>query len=244
MIKIINMDKPFVSVIIPSFNRYKYLKNAIESVENQDYKNYEIIVINDGSTEPEYYENNFNDKVSIVHLEQNQKEVNGFGPGAIRNFGTDKAKGKYLAFLDDDDIWLKNKLDKQVLAMENLDFKLSSTEGYFGIGTYDKNKNYELYNQEHYFKDLKYKYRKTNFIKKKLPNIWTYEFSKIHNCFITSSVIVEKKLFDQLGGFRQLPMWADYDCWLGLQQLTDSLYIDEPLFYYDAGHGDGQNYTK
>ena len=51
--------------------------------------------------------------------------------------------------------------------MENLVFKLSSTEGYFGIGTYDKNKNYELYNQEHYFKSLKIQIQKNKFIKKK-----------------------------------------------------------------------------
>ena len=69
------MDKPFVSVIIPSFNRYKYLINAIKSVESQEYKNYEIIVINDGSTEPEYYENNFNENVRIVHPSKIKKRL-------------------------------------------------------------------------------------------------------------------------------------------------------------------------
>ena len=53
-----------------------------------------------------------------------------------------------------------------------------------------------------------------------------------------------EKLFDNLGGFRNLPMWADYDCWKGLQQLTDSLYIDIPLFYFDGLHGYGRNYEN
>jgi len=244
MIKISLMIEPLVSVIIPSFNRFKYLLNAIESVDSQEYTNLEIIVINDGSTESEYYEYNFKKNVQIIHLKQNQKKIHGFGPGAIRNFGTKKAKGKYLAFLDDDDIWLKDKLNIQISEMEKLNYKLSSTEGYFGYGIYNKKTEYKLYNQEHYFKDLKYKYRKTQFIKNELPNIWTYEFTKIHNCFITSSVVVEKLLFEKLGGFRNLPRWADYDCWLGLQQHTDSLYINKPLFYYDSHHGDGQNYIK
>lgn len=238
------MNKPLVSVIIPSFNRFKYLLNAIKSVEDQDYKNYEIIVVNDGSTEKEYYKSKFNKKVKFIHLEQNQKDIYGYGPGSIRNFGTKQASGKYLAFLDDDDIWLKNKLNFQISEMEKLNIKMSSTEGLYGSGIYDPDKNYELYNREHYFKDLKFKFRKTNFIKKDLPKIWNYDFSQIHNCFITSSVIVEKNIYDQAGGFRNLPRWADYDCWLAIQQLTDSLYIDQPFFYYDSQHGDGQNYEK
>ena len=55
---------------------------------------------------------------------------------------------------------------------------------------------------------------------------------------------MEKKIFEILGGFRGLPLWADYDCWLGLQQLTDSIFVNEPLVYYDSLHGDGRNYIK
>ena len=108
---------------------------------------------------------------------------------------------------------------------------LSSTEGFYGEGRYLENKEYLLYNKEKYIKDYKYLYKNTDFIKENtLPQVWTKEFTNIWNCFITSSVVVQKKLFDNLGGFRNLPMWADYDCWKGLQQLTDSLYIDIPLF--------------
>ena len=73
-------------------------------------------------------------------------------------------------------------------------YLLSSTEGLFGYGVYDPQKKYKLYNKEQYMDDLKFLYSKTNFIKNKLPEIWTYEFTRVHNCFITSSVVVEKKI--------------------------------------------------
>ena len=239
------INYPKVSVIIPSYNRFEFLLEAIESVKIQKYPNFEIIVINDGSTQKEYYKHSFPDYVKIINLKQNQKEIHGFGPGSIRNFGTNEANGDYLAFLDDDDIWLENKLNIQISEMLKNDYLLSSTEGYYGEGRYNAKKKYLLYNQEKYIDDYKYLYRKTNFIKKNsLPNIWNSEFTNIWNCFVTSSVIVEKNLFNKLGGFRNLPLWADYDCWKGLQQLTDSIYINEPLFYFDGNHGHGRNYEK
>ena len=239
------MKYPKVSVIIPSYNRFNNLLNAIESVVSQDYENYEIIIINDGSTDKRYQEFEFNEKVKLINLNKNQKSINGFGPGAIRNFGTKIAKGKYLAFLDDDDIWLENKLFTQIESLENSDFQFSSTEGYFGNGLFNKIKKYPMYNKEHFYEDIKYKYRKTKYLKKnKFPNIWDEEFLKIHNCVITSSVVVEKSIFEILGGFRGLPRWADYDCWLGLVKLSPIIYIDKPLFYYDDNHGAGQEYFK
>ena len=73
--------------------------------------------------------------------------------------------------------------------------------------------------------------------------MWNYEVISIHNSIILSSVVVEKNLLYRLGGFRGLPIRADHDCWLGLLQLTDLLYIDRPLFYYDGLHGKGKNYN-
>ena len=123
------MNKPKVSVIIPSYNRFDYLTNAINSVLNQTYKHIEIIVINDGSTQEEYKEVNLiSDKINLVNLEKNQKLIYGFGPGDIRNFGLEKATGKYVAFLDDDDYWLENKLETQISLLENSEYKISSSE--------------------------------------------------------------------------------------------------------------------
>lgn len=232
-----------VSVIIPSYNRFQFLNNALDSVMDQTYQNFEIIIINDGSTENEYYESSFEERIKLIHLKENQTRLNGFGPGSIRNFGINEAKGKYIAFLDDDDLWLPNKLDLQVKALEGSSHKMSSTEGYFGKGVYEKNKKYPKYNSEHFIKVLKKIYKKSDYLKKgSFPEIWDLEFLKIHNCMITSSVMVEKELLDTLGRFRGIPGSEDYDCWLGLLHHTNSVYINEPLFYYDSNHGDGVKY--
>lgn len=238
-------NTPKVSVIIPSYNRFNYLLEALESVKIQNYSNLEVFVINDGSTQEDYYRHNFDSDIQIIHLKENQKTLHGFGPGAIRNFGTNKASGDFLAFLDDDDIWLKGKLKFQVNQMISNNMLLSSTEGLYGEGRFNSNSTYLLYNKEKYMEDYKYLYKDTDFINNnQLPQIWTSEFTNIWNCFITSSVIVERKLFQNLGSFRNLPKWADYDCWKGLQQLTDSIYVDQPFFYFDGLHGDGRNYEK
>ena len=230
-----------VSVIIPSYNRFNYLKNAVSSVLNQTYQNFEIIIVNDGSDEKAYYEASFDERIKVIHLKTNQKEINGFGPGAIRNFGINEAEGKYIAFLDDDDIWLPKKLELQVNALEESTYKMSSTEGYIGKGVYNEEIDYQKYNSEYFFKILKKVYKKSNYIQRgSFPQIWELAFLKIHNCMITSSVMVEKELLNTLGGFRGVPRFADYDCWLGLLQHTNSVYINIPLFYYDSGHGDGQ----
>tara|TARA_B100000927_G_scaffold25354_1_gene19024 strand:- start:644 stop:1369 length:726 start_codon:yes stop_codon:yes gene_type:complete len=237
--------EPKISVIIPSFNRFNYLKNAIKSVLQQEYKNIELIIINDGSDEEDYYNYSFPEKVKIIHLKENQKGIHGFGPGAIRNFGTEVAEGDFLAFLDDDDIWLPQKLKIQMEKMLTGGFQMSCTEGFIGEGIFNEENKYKLYNAEHYLKKIKRKYKKTKYFKfSTYPEIFTYDFLKIHNCIITSSVVVEKKLFQDMGQFRNLPLSADYDCWLGLLQLTNCLYIDKPLIYYDFLHAEGRNYFK
>ena len=72
------------------------------------------------------------------------------------------------------------------------------------------------------------------------PSIWTSKFIKIHNCIITSSVVVEKNLLDKIGNFRDIQskkLWADWDCWLGLLTHTDSYYFSDPLLYYNLSDG-------
>ena len=232
-----------VSVVIPSYNRFEYLINAVESVQSQTYKNYEILIINDGSDDERYYSHQFPENTKVFNLKKDEKNNDLNGPGTVRNKGIEEASGEYIAFLDDDDIWMDQKLEIQLKTMEEKDFIFSSTEGYFGEGVYNLNEKYPLYNKEKFYKKIKSKYKGTKYLKKYYPEVWDFEFLKIHNCIITSSVIVQKDLIKNLGGFRAIPDGVeDYDCWLGLLRHTKLICIDLPLFYYDGKHGSGRNY--
>ncbi|AJG97792.1 hypothetical protein LF65_01178 [Clostridium beijerinckii] len=115
-----------ISVIIPYYNRESTLKRALDSVLNQTYKDYEIILIDDGSTDKskfivkEYIRNNKN--VKILSLSQSNS-----GAAAARNLGVRNASGEYIAFLDSDDSWENDKLQIQLKYMEELDLDLIST---------------------------------------------------------------------------------------------------------------------
>lgn len=106
-----NMKEPLVSVVIPFYSGLNWLEEALESVNNQTYKNKEVIVINDGSSE------NTEKIFSKYDTAREVKKVNE-GPAAARNTGISESKGKYVAFLDSDDIWMPRKLELQVESME------------------------------------------------------------------------------------------------------------------------------
>ena len=239
------MDK--VSVIIPTFNRFKYLLITIDSIRKQTHSNLEIIVVNDKSTENEYYEYDWkNNNIIILHLEQNSKDKFGFScPGGYqRNFGIKVATGKYIAFCDDDDIWFPNKLELQIKEMKKTGCKMSSTDGLIGKGIYNSDKIYKKYNAEHYYGGLRniYKRKNSDLLDNGFPQIWTREFLQIHNCMICSSVILDKEIIDKVGDFIINRSNEDYDYWLRALKFTDSVYINDICFYYDNGHGDGQHY--
>jgi len=113
--------EPLISVIIPTYNREKIIERAINSVINQTYKNWELIIVDDGSTdntkkvlEP-YLKNN---KIKYFHNKNK-------GVSAVRNFGIKKAQGEYIAFLDSDDEFVKEKLRKQLNEMMKLKKQIS-----------------------------------------------------------------------------------------------------------------------
>lgn len=109
------MKEPLVSVVIPFYSGLNWLEEALESVNNQTYKNKEVIVINDGSSE------NTEKIFSKYDTAREVKKVNE-GPAAARNTGISESKGKYVAFLDSDDIWMPRKLELQVESMEKNDY--------------------------------------------------------------------------------------------------------------------------
>ena len=228
-----------VSVIIPTYNRFKFLLNAIESVKNQTYKNVEIIIVNDKSTQSEYYTYDF-EGCNIIHLEKNSREIFGYPcAGYVRNKGIVKAKGKYVAFLDDDDVFLPHKLEVQIQEMEAKNFLMSCTEGYLGKGFYNSDLKYPLYNREKHWDYISQKLG----IKDDYPNIITYEILSKHNIIITSSVILDSNFVRKIGGFPHIKnAEEDYKLWLNSLKYTKCAYIKIPCIYYDENHGDGQNY--
>ena len=79
-------------------------------------------------------------------------------------------------------------------------------------------------------------------MKNGFPNIWTKEFVDVHNCSIASSVVIHKSIIEKIGYFSN-QLWApDYEYWKRAINHSNLVYLDEPLLYWDSGHGYGQNY--
>lgn len=121
-------DEELVSIVVPVFNSEKFIKETIKTVESQTYHNWELILVNDCSTDSseqiirEYEEDD--KRIKLINLETNS------GAAIARNTGMKNAKGKYIAFLDADDLWKKEKLEKQIKFMKenNYDFTFTGYE--------------------------------------------------------------------------------------------------------------------
>lgn len=114
-----------VSILTPTYNTEKFIRATIESVQNQTYKNWEMILVDDASTDQtvsvieEFVQND--SRIKLFKLDKNS------GNGFARNAALDKASGKYIAYLDSDDLWCSDKLEKQIqfLKTNNLYFTFS-----------------------------------------------------------------------------------------------------------------------
>ena len=119
---------PLVTVVIPVYNSEQYLRETLESVANQTYSNIEVIVVNDASTDRSMdIIHEFSNRISnlkIIDLKKNE------GVSNARNIGIKNATGNFVAFLDSDDIWKKNKIEVQVdfMLKNHIDFSYSSYE--------------------------------------------------------------------------------------------------------------------
>lgn len=149
----INREKYLISVIIPLYNSERYISETIESVINQTYQNWELIVIDDYSTDSSReIVKEYEKKDTRIRLIES--ETNFGGPARPRNIGIENAKGKYIAFLDSDDVWLVEKLEKQVEVLADSDYDIIHTLAY-SIDT-QSNKigllnNQKVYNALHPF---------------------------------------------------------------------------------------------
>lgn len=182
-----------ISVIIPTHNRSDLLTNAIQSVVNQTYKDIEIVVVDDASTcNNQAIIDSFNMSIIYHRFETNQ------GGNICRNKGVELANGQYVAYLDDDDTWHEQKLEKQLSTMQQSDASLCYTGK--NIITVDEN--------------LKEIHRRYSFAKPKYESL---QKSIMQKNFIgtTSSIMVQKDKFLEMGGFDvAMPALQDYEFYL------------------------------
>ena len=201
-----------ISVIIPTFNRIDLLKRAIDSVLNQSIKPYEIIVVDDGSTDGT--SDMIQQKYKSIKLIQQKNS----GVSAARNNGIKNAQGDWIALLDSDDEWKKNKLEEQVN-------KLTDNP------KYDFCHTNEIWIRNGIRVNQKKRHKKYGgFIFDKCLDI----------CRISpSSVLFNKNIFNHVGWFNdKLPVCEDYDLWLRITAEFEILFIDKPLIVKYGGHND------
>jgi len=218
-----------ISVIIPTFNRYVSLLKAINSVKGQTFKDFEIIVINDGSTEKEYMDH----PTDIIWIDLISSSRIKYGypcPGYVRNIGLSHAKGAFIAFLDDDDYWNPNKLEIQLKLMKDHNVSMCCSDANTIKGLY----NGRVANH-HILKATGLKH---------IPDIFTKEYILKNNSIIFSSVLVDRKIIDKIGGFLEIDkngkgtnrkdkIFEDYEFTKACLDHTDCWYHNEPLLYYD-----------
>lgn len=206
------MVKKLVSAIIPSYNSAVYIKDAIESILSQTYKNIEILIVDDGSIDNTRdvvvsYEKLYPGKVRYLS-QKNQ------GPGIARNNGIANANGEYIAFLDADDMWEVDKIKVQVESLESSEtMHISHTDFvYMYKGGIIKPSEYSNKKKKNFSGDIFFSLFRENFIR-------------------TSTVMIKKDTFNQAGGFDpDLFMSEDYDLWLRITKGRSVVsYIDKPL---------------
>lgn len=211
------MNKHFVTVIIPAYNRAAFLQAAIDSVLTQKYEEYEVIVVDDGSTDKtqeilSLYKGN----ITVLQTEH-------AGPSAARNKGIAAASGEHIAFLDSDDLWLPGKLKTQVnFFNHHPDAVICQTE--------------ELW--------IRNGVRVNPMKKHKKYSGWIFE-KCLPLCIVSpSAVMIHRRVFDRVGLFDEsMPACEDYDLWLRISPLYPIHLINEPLILKQGGHDDQQSRT-
>jgi len=197
-----------VSVVIPAYNSEKYIDKAINSVLNQTYQDFEIIIIDDGSVDNtrQIIENTNDSRIKYIYQENS-------GPAAARNNGIKNASGEYIAFLDSDDVWLPEKLEKQIkILKKESDICLVFTA--FVMQDEGKEKK-EIYR----FKT----YKNEKLVKNLLLN-------PMATVPYPSTVMIKKSYLDMVGYFdTELYTSEDWDLWMRLATKANFYYIDEVL---------------
>lgn len=201
-----------VSVIIPTRNRYNFLKLAIESVLLQSWKNIEIIVVDEASSDESVdYLNELVSNGTIILI----RNVKPTGGGNARNLGVEKANGYYIAFLDDDDTWFPNKIELQIRLFESNKNASLVTCSYLNITPGSKTKKINIY-----------------------PIKNEQELLRGNNWGGASMYLTSKTNLEKSGGFdKSLSSGQDWDLIIKMYHLGPILICNSPLVNY-ISHND------
>ena len=198
---------PTVSVVIPTYNSARYLGEAVDSAVNQTFKDIEILVIDDGSTdETQDVVRRYGASVRCVSQENK-------GVAVARNHGIAQSRGRYVAFLDADDVWWPEKLEKELAALEGHgEFQACHT----GVQVVDGLGRPFVVAGRH-------------------DGVSTLEALLLRGNVVgtPSTVICRRLLFSKVGAFDPgLSQCADWDMWVRLATVTEFVYLDEALVTY------------
>jgi glycosyltransferase involved in cell wall biosynthesis len=206
------ITNPLISVIIPVFNRQCWIAKAVDSVLAQDYPRFELIVVNDGSTDKTAHVlSSYGKKIRVL----NQKNS---GVSAARNLGIKAARGDWIAFLDSDDYWFAQKLSAQMQYFQkNPDMRICQTEEIWVRKGMRVNPG------------LRHKKKSGMIFEKSLAL-----------CLISpSAVMLHRSLIDEHKGFDEsLPACEDYDLWLKITCTIPVGLVPEPFIVKQGGHAD------
>ena len=209
-----------VSVIIPCYNAEKTIRETIESVLAQTYQDFEIIVVDDGSTDgSQGIIQSFEDKVRYIYQENK-------GQASARNTAIRASDGTYLAFLDADDLWMPDKLEKQITIMQQEDI-------------------HWCYCDCDYFLDES---GKTIGVYSRLVHPpktgWVVESLLMGNFIASPTPIVSRSIFEKAGYFNEckdVKFGEDWDEWIRIAFKSEICYVNEPLTKYRIHN---TNYTR
>lgn len=219
---------PLVSVIMNCYNGEKYLREAIDSVLTQSYNNWELVFWDNQSTdESPMIVKSYDDKRICYYYAESNKPLS-----EARNLAIQKANGEYIAFLDSDDVWLPEKLQKQ---MDSLTKQSNTGISYCGFETLLTSNTESAINQAKFYSKFGYKSHNSKSIYNKLLK---------GNFIIFSTVVIKKNVFDLTGGFSEhLEQNEDFEILLKASLYTNAICISNVLVKYRI-HSSNNSYLN
>ena len=209
--KSVDGEKPRVTVVIPCYNRERFIRGTLESVLSQTYPNLEIVAMDDGSTDGT--RKILEDYGGRIRILEHPSRINK-GQSAAINLGIRSTKGEYIAILDSDDLWAPEKIERQMEFLEkNPDVGLVYVNG-FAVDKEGKTL-YKLFRPGHVE-----------------PNSPERVLLECH-FNVPSNALVRRSAFEMAGEFDETMRSAqDHDMAIRLAEVTKPAYLDEPLWYY------------